>query len=167
MPRQEPVTQKIFLMRLGQWLGLLLFILLVLHILLSCMINDQIDRNRRLQNQLRQKQIELASLTKRQQEAALLAGKLRFAIQLRNKNFHGAQALDQLTKAIPLAVSITQIKRANHELIIEGVALSDLDIATLMENMAKAPNLKQPVLTEMTTQADTTRTFRLKVKDYE
>ncbi|GMG85902.1 PilN domain-containing protein [Biformimicrobium ophioploci] len=113
-------------------------------------IDNQNARNARLQNEIRvlDKQVaEIKDLKKRKQE---LLDRMRVIQELQGNRPLAVRYFDELVRAAPEGLWLTNVKRVRNKLEIEGIAESNPRISSLMRNLDQSEWYTNSDLDEIT-----------------
>lgn len=156
-----------FVIILGCFIVVTLFLVFISHMYLSGIIGNQQQLNAYLQSDFDKEQVELGALNKKKQEQKTVNTELHYILSLRENSYQAVRLLDELVKIVPDAVSLNKISRQGNSIILIGKAESNLQVTLFMENMAKSNFFRQPVLTEISSKENSAgeeRYFQLKVE---
>lgn len=151
----------------GAFVVLSIFIVIIMHMFLKGMLDNQIQRNTYIQGVQNQKQTEIKHLKKDKENENVLLSKLNFLVGLENKNFKTVLVLNELVNITPENIILTKLERKDADLSIEGAAQTDLDITYFMKSIEASAVFYQPILTGISINKDNPlgeRTFELKVE---
>jgi type IV pilus assembly protein PilN len=152
----EKEARKVrFIATLAGFIGLSLFILVILHFYTDHSINRQLLRNSYLQSRLEQEQGKLFDLKKMKEQQAVFMTELYFIIKLREQSLQVIRLLDNLTKTIPNTVFLDKIMRQKNIITLTGEAESNLDITQFMKNLSQSHYFTAPVLNQITAKPNT------------
>lgn len=144
------------------WTGLIVLAAIIVHLFWRDYLDEQQRKNAKLLAHVFQNQVKLVLLQQKKKDIiSAAAARLQFIIHIETKNFHAAHLLEGLEKTIPAAVSLNQVKREGDVFTVEGTAATDSDLVIFMGNMAKSADFMQPVVTEIHTENDRARFFRM------
>lgn len=147
----EKEARKVrFVAILAGFIGLSLFILVILHFYIDHSINRQLLRNSYLQSRLDQEQQNLGNLKKMKEQQAVFMSELYFIIKLREQSLQVIRLLDNLTKTIPNTVFLNKIMRQKDTIVLDGEAESNLNITQFMKNLGQSHYFTPPILNEIT-----------------
>jgi type IV pilus assembly protein PilN len=118
----------------------------IIHIFFSGMIERQQNFDAFLQTQLTNEQTALTSLNKNKQAQDAILTQLQFISSMRKKSFQVVKLLDELPRVFPDSVLLLKISTNNNEITISGLAQSNMQVTSLMENITKSPVFNQPTL---------------------
>lgn len=159
-----------FAITLGGFVGLTLFLVVLLHLYFYSLIRYQKNNNIFLETELKQEQLAIGTFNKKKKEQAEIDTHLRFIFTLRNKGYKATAVLDELAQIVPEAILLNKIIREGNMIFISGKAESNLQVTLFMENISQSRIFKQPVLTEITGKGSSSgeeRYFQLKVEQQE
>lgn len=159
-----------FLVILMSFIGLTIFLIILLHLFYSLLISHQNKQITLIQASLNNESRILAQLNDQNMEKIHIDADIKFLIGLRKNTYEAIRLLDELPRIIPEAVSLTRLVRVNHDITLIGKAGSDLQVTLFMQNIGKSNFFKQPALTEITGKENVSgdeRFFQLKVEQKE
>jgi type IV pilus assembly protein PilN len=164
--RQEKKIQ--FLITLGLCVGFSIFIIILIHIYLNSLVNNENSRIAFLQTELGNKQAEFRVLKNKQLKQDEIEANLKFLVTLRNKSFQSVNLMNELIKLVPQTITLEKLTRENNKIIIVGKTQSEVQITLFMKNIAKSNVLNQPILTRINENpggnSDSARLFELQVQ---
>ena len=146
-------------------LGIL--IILFFHLYLSSINSEQNSINADLQAAIGKEQASLTQMSSEESEKEAITLQLHTIVDLYNESYQAVRLLNELTKLVPTTISLTKIKRNGNEITLMGVALSEDDVTHFMRDIAASPYFKQPVLSSINTEKNTSgnqRNFQLEVE---
>jgi type IV pilus assembly protein PilN len=129
-----------------------LFILLMFHLHLSNVANQQQELNDILEASINEQQNALNEMNSKEQEKVAIDVQLQFISDLYNESYHAVRVLNELVTLVPNSISIKQIKRNGNEITLTGMANSENDVSSFMSVLAKSPYFNQPVLSSISLQ---------------
>lgn len=146
--RRKHQQQQFFLL-LGFVVAIGVVIWFAAHTYLSDRVNEQIARNKYLQEETAKldKQIEEIK-TLKEQIAALLARK-QVVETLQSNRSEVVHLLDQLVRQLPEGIYLKSIKQTGNKVTIAGYTQSQARVSTLMRNLESSQQLENPGLIEI------------------
>lgn len=139
----------------------------IIHIYYRNVIYQQNQQKAYIESILNVEQVNLGRLNARERELKLVVSNLNFIFGLKIKSYQAVDALDQLVKVVPEGIYFSELSRDDNKLTLTGMAKSNIQVTSLMEQIEKSKIFKQPVLTEITgkeTNVSGVRNFILKVE---
>lgn len=115
----------------------------------SGMVEDQRQRNERLQEEITAFNAQIVEIKQLKE--------VRDSVISRMKIVHGLQArrtltvhlFDELIKVLPDGVYLTELRREEDRITVQGYSESNSNISILMRNIQQNPWIQDPVLTEI------------------
>lgn len=123
-----------------------LIFVLVIHMYLGRMANEQQDVNDVLQAAISQEQSILNEMSSKEEETQSIDIQLKFIINLYNESYHAVRVLKELVSLVPSDIFIAQIKRNGDTVTLSGMANSENDVTQLMHSISESPYFDQPAL---------------------
>lgn len=113
------------------------------------LLDQQTRRNQRLQTEitLLDKQIEAIKELKKMREG--LIARMKIVQELQATRTLTVHLFDELIKVLPNGVYLTNVKRTDNKVVLQGYTESNGDISVLMRNIQNNPWLHAPKLTEI------------------
>jgi type IV pilus assembly protein PilN len=111
--------------------------------------DGQTHRNQRLQNEitLLDKKIDTIKQLKKMREG--LIARMKIVHELQATRTSTVHLFDELIKVLPDGVYLTDVKRTENKVILQGYTESNSNISILMRNIQNNPWLHAPKLTEI------------------
>lgn len=150
-----------FAMSLIRCVSITVFALFVWHVSLSDIVIFQQAKNEELTALVAKKKTEVSLFENRQKRLVLLVSRLRFISELRYQNAKTSQLLDEVNKITPTTITLYQMQYQGHQMMLEGITKSDLQLIQFMDNIRKSAIFTQPEITQLNT-AGQVRHFELK-----
>ncbi|HVY53475.1 MAG TPA: PilN domain-containing protein [Gammaproteobacteria bacterium] len=169
--RARKIKQKNFFIALAISIGATLFIISLFHIYYADLIQYQDQRNLFLQTEISQRQSEINLIRKKKEQQDSIEVKLKFLMQLREKNYKTVKLLGELIKIVPDNVILKKITKEDNSITIDGIAQSELAIAGFLKVISQSVLFQQPVLTGISasdnTKVSTEKIFQVKMDQKE
>jgi type IV pilus assembly protein PilN len=149
--REEARKTKLidFGIQLGIFIGITLFLFLLVHLYLDHLVAGQQARVTFLQSIIDQSESQLKKLNIKQKDEIALKEELQFFVFLRNKSFQAVNLLSKLKQAVPSEVVLDEFSRSGNLYSILGTAKTNSQITELMKNLNNLPNFGHPELVQI------------------
>jgi type IV pilus assembly protein PilN len=147
-----------------------ILLLALYHIYLNSVITDEQAKGNYLQTALDEEQAKLRVYEKKLKLKMQVEEKLNFIVALRSSSYRAVRLLDELTRVVPEAVTLSKIVREGDSITIFGKAESNLQVTQFMKKIAESRVFQQPILTEISAKENVNgdeRIFALKVEQRE
>lgn len=141
--------QQQFVLMVGVTLAIGAVIWALVHTYLSDRIDNQLARNRYLNEEIAKLDKQIAEIKALQEQIAALLARKRVVETLQTNRAQAVQLLDQLVRQLPDGVYLRGIKQAGQRVTINGVTQSQARVSTLMRNIDASPVLEKPGLVEI------------------
>lgn len=138
-----------FFTTLGIFIGITLFILVLVHLYLDYLISNQNKRINYLQTVLGEKQAEFFKLKDQQKKQNTIQTELTFLNGLRENSYQAIRLLNELVKVVPPTITLEKITRTGNKITLIGNAQSELQITLFMKNITQSAFFNQPTLTRL------------------
>jgi type IV pilus assembly protein PilN len=146
--RRRRLQQQFFTM-----LGIVAFlgaaIWFLVHSSLSGRYEDQLGRNRYLQEEIVKLDKEIEDIKKLKEMTAALLSRKKVVETLQTNRAEVVHLLDELTRQLPDGVYLKGIKQAGNRVTINGYTQSQARVSTLMRNLDASPYLENSNLIEI------------------
>ncbi|HSW69058.1 MAG TPA: PilN domain-containing protein [Gammaproteobacteria bacterium] len=152
----------IFFTSLLRGVGITLAGLIAWHLMLSGLVNFQLEENLQRRLLITEKILDIAEYEKRQQKIVSSQMRLNFITRLRHQNEEAAQILKELTKSIPQTITLARVSWQDGVILINGYTHSDLELIAWMGHIRNSPILVHPLVTAIS-DSNQLRYFQLKV----
>jgi type IV pilus assembly protein PilN len=119
------------------------------HTYLSDRIENQISRNRYLNEEIAKIEKQIAEIKTLQDQIAALLARKRVVESLQSNRAQTVQLLDQLVRQLPDGIYLKAIKQTGQRVTITGLTQSQARVSTLMRNIEASPVLAKPGLIEI------------------
>ena len=141
--------QKQFVITLAVVVGLAAAIWLVVHTSLSSSYDDQISRNKYLEEEIVKLDKEIADIKKLKEMTASLLARKKVVETLQSNRADVVHLLDELARQLPEGIYLKNIKQAGNRVTINGFTQSQARVSTLMRNLEASPHLENANLIEI------------------
>lgn len=139
-----------------QFVILLLFVLVIgaaswfsVHTYLNDRLNDQLSRNKYLEEEISKLDKQIAEIKKLQEQTAALLARKKVVETLQSNRAEVVHLLDQLVRQLPDGVYLKGIKQKGNIVTITGYTQSQARVSTLMRNLESSYHLENPGLVEI------------------
>ena len=142
-------------------------IILLIHLNINSLIENQQSRNNFLKEQIKQVEAKIKEISELEKQKQQLIDRMKVIEQLQTNRPEIVHVFEELVKATPEGLSIKSIKQNASGLTIEGDAQSNARVSAFMRNLDMSPWFENPVLSVIQTQGQGTqraRSFSLQVK---
>jgi type IV pilus assembly protein PilN len=121
------------------------------HSLLSERIDDQLVRNRFLEQKIVELDKQIEEIKKLREQTSQLLARKKVVESLQTNRAESVHLLDELVRQLPDGVYLKAVKQTGQRVAINGYAQSNARISTLMRNLESSPWLEQASLIEIKT----------------
>jgi len=152
LPHREirrKLQQTQFFIALGIAVAIGAGIWFTVHSYLDDQFNNQVSRNKYLQDEIVKLDKQIAEIQKLKDQTAALLARKRVVETLQGTRSEVVHLLDQLVRQLPDGVYLRAIKQAGTKVLITGYTQSQARVSTLMRNLESSPNLENPGLIEI------------------
>lgn len=142
-------------------------IILLVHLNINGLIENQTSRNSYLQGQIKEVEAKIKEIRELEKQKQQLIARMKVIEQLQTNRPEIVHVFEEIVKAVPEGLSIKSIKQAGGGLAIDGQAQSNARVSTFMRNLEASPWFTNPVLSVIQTQQQNTgqtRSFSMKVQ---
>jgi type IV pilus assembly protein PilN len=146
--RRKRQQQQFFIM-LGLVIALGAAIWGGVHTYFSDRIENQISRNRYLDEEIAKLEKQIAEIKTLQDQIAALLARKQVVESLQSDRAQAVQLLDQLVRQLPDGVFLKSMKQTGQRVTINGMTQSQARVSTLIRNIEASPVLTQPGLVEI------------------
>jgi len=126
---------------------LMVGIVVLVHLRMSGIIDDQNNRNQFIQGQIAQVDKEIAEIKTLEKEKAALLARMKVIQELQSSRPEIVHIFDELAKTIPENVFLLETSRKGREINLTGVADANDYVSEFMRNLDNSPWLTDPRLT--------------------
>lgn len=106
---------------------------------MNARIDNQNDRNRILQSEIKQLDVKIDKIKELDKVRDQLLARKQIIEQLQADRSQMVHLFDELVKAIPASVRLTALKQAGDTMSLDGVAQSNASVAEYMRNIEASP----------------------------
>jgi Tfp pilus assembly protein PilN len=138
-----------FFTSLFRCVGITVITLIICHLILSSMINFQMEKNLQHHLLISEKMFDILEYEKRQKKIVYSEARLNFITTLRRQNSEAANILKELNKTVPAAIEFSEVKWQNRIIWIKGYTHSDLELMDWIDALRKSSVLSAPVITSI------------------
>ena len=152
LPHREirrKAQQKQFFIMLGVVLGIGAVIWGAVHMTLADQFENQVDRNKYIQDEIAKLDKQIAEIQKLKDQTAALLARKRVVETLQSTRSDVVHLMDQLVRQLPDGVYLRSIKQGGTRVLISGYTQSQARVSTLMRNLDSSPHLENPGLIEI------------------
>ena len=121
------------------------------HQVVQSRLDNQTDRNRRIQEATAKLDIQIEEIKGLQEEIQTMLDKKQVVEDLQSNRSRAVILLDEIARQLPEAVFLTSFKQNGNTITLQGFADSNGRIATLVRNLAASRWLEAPALIEIRT----------------
>lgn len=121
------------------------------HGMLVGKIENQIARNKFLEDQIVELDKQIEEIKKLREQTAQLLARKKVVESLQANRAEAVHLLDELVRQLPDGVYLSGVKQTGQRVAISGYAQSNARVATLMRNLESSPWLEQAALVEVKT----------------
>lgn len=146
--RRKAQQQQFFIM-LGTVVAIGAGIWFGVHFYLEDQFDNQVSRNKYLQEEIVKLDKQIAEIQKLKDQTAALLARKRVVETLQGTRSEVVHLLDQLVRQLPDGVYLKSIKQAGTRVTIAGLTQSQARVSTLMRNLEASPHLENPGLIEI------------------
>lgn len=152
LPHREirrAAQQKQFFIMLGVVVGIGIAIWGGVHVTFEEQFNNQVARNKYLQDEIEKLDRQIAEIQKLKDQTAALLARKRVVETLQSTRSEVVHLMDQLVRQLPDGVYLKGIRQAGTRVLIGGFTQSQARVSTLMRNLDSSPHLENPGLIEI------------------
>ena len=152
LPHREvrrAAQQKQFFIMLGVVVGIGIAIWGGVHVTFEEQFNNQVARNKYLQDEIEKLDRQIAEIQKLKDQTAALLARKRVVETLQSTRSEVVHLMDQLVRQLPDGVYLKGIRQAGQRVLIGGFTQSQARVSTLMRNLDSSPHLENPGLIEI------------------
>ncbi|HEC20350.1 MAG TPA: pilus assembly protein PilN [Gammaproteobacteria bacterium] len=122
-------------------------IIVLVHLRMSGVIEDQNNRNQFLEEVITQVDKEIAEIKTLEKEKAALLARMKIIQELQSSRPEIVHIFDEIARTIPDKAFLLKMSRKGREISLEGVADSNDYVSEFMRNLNNSPWLTNPRLT--------------------
>jgi type IV pilus assembly protein PilN len=152
LPHREirrAAQQKQFFIMLGIVVGIGIAIWGSVHVMFEDQFNNQVARNKYLQDEIEKLDRQIAEIQKLKDQTAALLARKRVVETLQSTRSEVVHLMDQLVRQLPDGVYLRSIKQSGTRVLVGGYTQSQARVSTLMRNLDSSPHLENPGLIEI------------------
>jgi type IV pilus assembly protein PilN len=123
----------------------------LVHSMLADQIEDQLARNRFLEQKIVELDKQIEEIKKLREQTAQLLARKKVVESLQANRAEAVHLLDELVRQLPDGVYLKAVKQSGQRVAINGYAQSNARVSTLMRNLESSPWLEQASLVEIKT----------------
>jgi type IV pilus assembly protein PilN len=123
----------------------------LVHSLLADRIEDQVGRNKFLEEKIVELDKQIEEIKKLREQTAQLLARKKVVESLQANRAEAVHLLDELVRQLPDGVYLKAVKQTGQRVAINGYAQSNARVSTLMRNLESSPWLEQASLVEIKT----------------
>lgn len=123
----------------------------LVHTLLADRIENQIGRNKFLEEKIVELDKQIEEIKKLREQTAQLLARKKVVESLQANRAEAVHLLDELVRQLPDGVYLRAVKQTGQKVNINGYAQSNARVSTLMRNLESSPWLEQASLIEIKT----------------
>ena len=147
MRRQR--QQKAFFIALGVVVAAAAVIWLLVHTSLSATYEDQLARNKYLEEETAKLDKEIADIKKLKEMMASLLARKKVVETLQANRADVVHLLDELARQLPEGIYLKQVQQKGNRVTVSGFTQSQARVSTLMRNLEASPHLEGANLVEI------------------
>ncbi|HKK04642.1 MAG TPA: PilN domain-containing protein [Gammaproteobacteria bacterium] len=125
---------------------LMALIILLVHINIAHLIDEQDSRNRYLQQQIAKVEDQIKEIRTLEQEKQRLLDRMNIIQRLQQNRPEIVHLFYEIASRVPSGVYLTSIKQSGHKLVIQGVAQSNARVSAFMRQLDASDWLSNPQL---------------------
>lgn len=141
--------QQHFLIMLGVVVAFGAGIWFAVHGFFANALENQLARNRYLQQEIEKLDKQIAEINKLKDQIAALLARKQVVETLQANRSEVVHLLDQLVRQLPEGIYLKAVKQTGTKVTINGYAQSQARVSTLMRNLESSPYLQGPGLVEI------------------
>lgn len=122
----------------------------------SSLVGDQTRRNEKLQGEINRLDARIVEIKKLKLIRDGLISRMRIVHSLLTTRILTVHLFDELIKILPDGVYLTEVKRTQNRIIVQGYSESNTNVSILMRNIQHNPWIQDPVLTDIKKSGDKT-----------
>lgn len=162
---QRKEKQRQFFTLSGLSMALMVLIIVVIHINIERMISTQTSRNAFLERHIKQVEEQLKEIADLEMARERLLARMDIIQQLQRDRAEIVHLFDEVARAVPDGVHLTNFKQSTRSLSMKGVAQSNARVSSFMRNLDASEWLSDPNLGVIETDPKSlSRTFLLSAK---
>lgn len=122
----------------------------------SSLVGEQTRRNEKLQSEINRLDAQIVEIKKLKLIRDSLISRMKIVHSLLTTRILTVHLFDELIKILPDGVYLTEVKRAENRIIVQGYSESNTNVSILMRNIQHNPWIQDPVLTDIKKAEDKT-----------
>ncbi len=145
---------------------LMLLVILLVHVRVNGMIDDQDSRNNYLQQQITEVESKIKEIENLENKKQQLLARMRVIEQLQGNRSEIVHIFEELAKAVPDGLYLNSVKQNGRSFTINGMAQSNARVSSFMRNLDASAWFQNPVLDVIESAAGTDahlRNFTMRV----
>jgi len=165
--RRREQDRQLLTIAVGAWL-LMVVIVFYGYVHVSAMIENQSNRNKFLQDEIRKVEAELKEINEIKKKKQALIARMNIIYQLQQDRTRIVHIFDDLARKLPEGIYLTNMKQSGASLDLKGIAQSNARVSALMRNLASSDWFEEPQLEVINVKekgSDRISEFSLKVKE--
>ena len=115
----------------------------------SSLVGEQTRRNEKLQGEINRLDAQIVEIKKLKLIRKGLISRMRIVHSLLTTRILTVHLFDELIKVLPDGVYLTEVKRVENRIIVQGYSESNTNVSILMRNIQHNPWIQNPVLTDI------------------
>lgn len=143
---QRKEQRRQFFVVLGGSAILMLLVVGYVHLHINGMIQTQESRNNYLQTQIKDVESKIKEIDNLERQRQQLLARMRVIEQLQGDRSVIVHLFEELAKAVPEGLHLTNVKQTGRNLTVQGVAQSNARVSSFMRNLDASPWFANPVL---------------------
>ncbi len=125
---------------------LMVAIIILVHIRVGGIVENQMSRNNYLQKEIKTLEKQIAEIKELEKEKSNLLARMNIIQQLQSSRPQVVHVFDQIVSTIPAGVYLTSIKNIGPNITFDGFAQSNARVSSYMRNINDADWLTSPRL---------------------
>ena len=122
---------------------------LLVHTVISGMMDAQASRNKYLGDEIAKLDKEIEEIKKLKEQTQALLARKKVVELLQGNRAQVVHLLDQMVRQLPEGIYLKQVKQTGNAINLQGYAQSSARVSTLMRNLEASPWLEAPELIEI------------------
>lgn len=138
-------------------------IIIFFHLVLSSQLSDQEERKAYIQSEIATLDSQIKQIDDLQARKEELLARMKVIQDLQGRRPVIVRVFDELARNMPNNVYLSMVRREGDKFVIEGYAESNTQVSSLLRNLNASTWFKNPVLSNVVSEAVTTGTKATKV----
>lgn len=113
------------------------------------LVNIQTVRNKRLQDEINIFNQQIVEIKQLKEIRSGLISRMQVIRGLQARRTLTVHLFDELIKIVPDGIYLTQVKRVEDKITVQGYSESNTNVSILMRNIEQNPWIQEPLLTEI------------------